>query len=187
MQPDTITDILQTTSIMKIAGDGFILREWRDEDMASLSRHADNINVWNNLRDQFPHPYTEDDARAFFEVVKSRPYQMEFIIEVDGQAAGNMGFVPGVDVERFSAEIGYFTGEEFWGRGIMSKAVRLLVEEYIFTQTPIVRVFTAVFDFNIGSQRVLEKAGFRRLATLHKAAYKNGRFIDEIAFERVKE
>lgn len=173
---------------MELKGDKFILREWREEDLPSIARNADNINVWNNVRDYFPHPYTVDDAAAFFEVVRARPCQMEFVIIADGEAVGNIGFYPqGDDVERFSAEIGYFIGEEYWGRGIMSAAVRLLVEEYIFVHTPIVRVFTAVYDYNIGSQRVLEKAGFTRIGVFRKAAYKNGRFVDEIAYERVKE
>lgn len=173
---------------MELKGNGFVLREWRAGDLESMARNANNINVWNNLRDGFPHPYSIADAQAFFEVVKGRPYQMEFIIIVDGQAVGNIGFFPqGNDVERFSAEIGYFIGEEYWGRGIVSSAVRLLVEEYIFKHTDIVRVFTAVYDYNTGSQRVLEKAGFTRIGRFRKAAFKNGRFIDEIAYERVRE
>ncbi len=172
---------------MEFRGNNFVLREWREDDLGSIAENANNINVWNNLRDFFPHPYTFADATAFFEVIKTRPYQQEFVIVVDGKAVGNIGFYPqGNDVERFSAEIGYFIGEPYWGRGIMGDAVKVLVEEYIFVHTPIVRVFTAVYEYNIGSQRVLEKAGFDRIGIFHKAAYKNGRFINEVAFERVK-
>jgi len=172
---------------MELKGSNFILREWREEDFESMAENANNINVWNNLRDFFPHPYTIDDAAAFFEVIKTRPYQQEFAIVVNGKAVGNIGFFPqGNDIERFSAEIGYFIGEPYWGKGIMSAAVKLLIEEYIFVHTPIVRVFTAVYEHNIGSQKVLRKAGFDLIGTFHKAAYKNGMFINEIAFEKIK-
>lgn len=173
---------------MELTGKNFVLREWREEDLESIAENANNINVWNNLRDSFPHPYTPDDARTFFEIVKGRTYQQEFVIVVGGKAVGNIGFCPqGEDVERFSAEIGYFLGEPYWGRGITSEAVRLVVVEYVFRHTDIVRVFTAVFDYNTASQRVLEKAGFTRTGRLRKAAFKNGRFIDEIGYEMVKE
>lgn len=180
--------VLQNRTVMELKGNGFILREWREEDISYIARNANNIKVWNNLRDYFPHPYTESDGLAFFEVVKGRPYQQEFVIVVGGEAVGNIGFyTQGDDVERFSAEIGYFLGEPYWGRGIMSEAVRLLVDDYIFIHTPIVRVFTAVFDFNAGSKRVLEKAGFRHVGVFRKAAYKNGRFVDEDIYEIVKD
>jgi RimJ/RimL family protein N-acetyltransferase len=112
---------------------------------------------------------------------------LDFAIDVDGHAVGNISIVLGSDIERFSAEIGYFLGEPYWGRGIMSAVVRLLTEEYVFKHTDIVRLFTAVFDYNYASQRVLGKAGFRRLAVLHRSAYKNGHFIDQVAYERVKD
>ena len=99
------------------------IRPWRLDDAASLTRHADNRKVWLSLRDRFPHPYTTEDAREFLEAtVKVEPITI-FCIEINGAAVGGIGINLGIDVHRYTAELGYWLGEEFWGRGIMSEAV----------------------------------------------------------------
>lgn len=136
------------------------LRPWRLSDCQSLAEYADNIRVWNNLRDGFPSPYTEEDAREYIESTLSKGCVQDFAIVIDGKAIGDIGFIPQSDVERYSAEIGYWLGEPYWGQGIMSGIVFRFVE-YIFTTTELVRLYAPVFDYNTASRRVLEKCGFR--------------------------
>jgi hypothetical protein len=94
------------------------VRSWRTADAEPLARHADNRKIWLNLRDAFPHPYSSHDAREFITSVRDRTPETTFAIAVDEEAVGSVGFVLRHDVERVSAEIGYWLAEPFWGRGI---------------------------------------------------------------------
>jgi len=156
----------------------FELREWRLSDAASLAENANNINIWNNVRDYFPHPYSEEDGRQFIEMVLDKPKPaVDLAIVVDGKAVGGIGIVPQKDVERIGAEIGYWLGENYWNRGIMTDVVREMTN-YAFTHFPLQKIYAPVFDFNIASHKVLQKAGFEREVILKQAAIKNNKVID---------
>ena len=89
------------------------------------------------------------------------------------------------DVERLSAEIGYWIGEPHWNRGIAGDAVGSICE-YAFRETELIRLFASVFEYNAPSMRVLEKNGFRKVGVQRRAAIKEGRIIDLHLYERVK-
>lgn len=163
----------------------FTLRPLMPEDAESLAIHLNNKNVWDNLRDGLPYPYTPEDAKAFIAFQHNEPSLTCYGIVVDGKAVGNIGFTRNHDVERFSAEVGYYIGEDYWGRGIMSAALSSAVADYFFT-TDVIRLYATPFGHNKASARVLEKAGFTFKCTMTKAAYKNGRFTDELYYERLK-
>ena len=105
---------------VRIEGEGFVVREWRFSDCDSLAENANNEKIWNNVMDHFPHPYTKQDAFDYISMVHAMPApSMRFAIEVDGKAVGSIGFGSEGDIERVTAEIGYWLGEPYWGRGIM--------------------------------------------------------------------
>jgi RimJ/RimL family protein N-acetyltransferase len=147
-----------------------------------LIRHANNRRVWRNLRDRFPHPYTgpsADDWLAYATIEERSPW--EFAIEVDGEAAGGIALERGADIERHSAEIGYWLGEPFWGRGIATAAVRAITTR-AFEQTDLYRLYGCVFAWNPASMRVLEKSGYRREGVLVRSAVKDGILIDRVIY-----
>ena len=171
---DKISMIIGTSTIHT----DLLLREWRLSDTKSLAENANSINIWNNVRDYFPYPYTEKDAEEFIRMAMEKPNPCtEFAIEIEGQAVGGIGIVPQTDVHKISAEIGYWLGEKYWNRGIMTNVVRQIVE-YTFEKFAVTKIFAPIFEFNIASMRVLEKAGFEREAVLKKSAIKNGKTID---------
>lgn len=170
---------------IQIECDGFLLRPFVPEDARSVARYADNIRIWNNVRDQFPHPYKRTDADAFIAIASGKKTVQDFAIVIDGDAVGGIGYVPGTDIERVSAEVGYWLGEPYWGRGIMSAAVRAMAA-HIFATTEIQRLFAPVFAHNTASMRVLEKAGFRQVGILRNAAVKNSQIIDLHYYELTK-
>ena len=107
----------------------YLLREWKLSDKESLTENANNINVWNNVRDHFPHPYKVEDAAQFIDMVLSKEQPcIDFAIEIEGKAVGGIGIVLNSDVERISAEIGYWLGENYWNRGIMTDVVKEMVD-----------------------------------------------------------
>ena len=170
---------------IKSKQENFRLREWKLTDIVSLVKHINNEKIWNNVRDGLPYPYTMLDADKYIRMVQAQPYVQYFAIEVAGEAVGGVGIVPLTDVERLSAEVGYWLGEDYWGRGITSEAVALLVD-YVFRETGIIRLFASVYEYNPASMKVLEKVGFTRQAILRDAAIKNGRVIDMYYYDLIK-
>jgi ribosomal-protein-alanine N-acetyltransferase len=162
------------------------LRASQPGDEESLVLNANNRNVWINLRDLFPHPYTLADARNWIQRASTESPVRNFAIVVDGKAVGGIGFIPKEDVYRKSAEIGFWLGEEYWGRGIMTEALRA-VTEYAFANFDLCRLYAGVFEWNLASMRVLEKAGYHLEAQLKKAVTKNGKTIDEFLYAIVRE
>ncbi|MBX0335433.1 GNAT family N-acetyltransferase [Pontibacter sp. HSC-14F20] len=159
----------------------FKLRPWTLEDLDSLVRYADNFNIARNMSDIFPHPYTYEKGRAFIEIAtKSDPPNI-LAIEVESETVGGIGVHPQHDIYRKNAEMGYWLAEPFWGKGIITEAIRLMVD-YSFANLDIARIYARPFGHNIGSQRALEKAGFVLEAKLENTFYKNGKYQDELIY-----
>ena len=104
-----------------------LVRPWRREDRASLLRHADNPNVARYLSLRFPNPYTPADADAWFAFLDSQEDPEGWAIEVQGEAVGGIGVRRGAAEFAHSAELGYWLGEAYWRRGIVTAAVRMVV------------------------------------------------------------
>ena len=163
---------------IRLETDRLVLRPWRTGDEEALVRHANNRRVWINLRDLFPHPYTLDDARDFITLNTVKPPPpMNLAIEHGGEPIGSIGLHPLADVSRFTAEIGYWIGEELWGRGLAAEALRRFTD-YAFEQFPFERLEGWIFATNPSSGKVLEKAGYEYEATLRRSAFKDGQFLD---------
>ena len=170
---------------MLLRGERCLVRRWRARDAASVVRYANNFKVSRYLRDRFPYPYTPEHARAFLaSAVDEEGDETRFAIEVDGEAVGGIGVIPGTDIERFSAEIGYWLGEPFWGRGIVSEAL-VLVTERTFDRLNMLRLFALTFLTNGASVRVLEKAGYEREGCLRSGAVKHGEVHDQLVYGRI--
>jgi ribosomal-protein-alanine N-acetyltransferase len=157
------------------------VRSWRTSDVEALIRHANNYKIWLNLRDAFPHPYTRHDARAYIRSVRERVPETTFAIAVGDEAVGSIGFVLRHDVERVSAEIGYWLAEPFWGRGITTEALAAVTRHAIETHA-LTRLYALPFAWNAASCRVLEKAGYVLEARLRQSAIKDGAITDQMQY-----
>jgi RimJ/RimL family protein N-acetyltransferase len=161
------------------------IRPWRLDDAESLTRHANNRRVWLSLRDKFSHPYTTEDARKFLEgTVKFEPIT-DFCIEVNGAAVGGIGIHLGIDVHRHTAELGYWLGEEFWARGIMTEAVGAF-SDFCFDRFSLRRIYAEPFANNRASARVLKKSGFLLEGQLKNNVVKGGRLLDSLLNARTR-
>jgi [ribosomal protein S5]-alanine N-acetyltransferase len=161
------------------------LRPLRKEDAPTLARYADNPKVASYLRDRFPHPYSTEDAVRFFEYATHAPDECVACIEVGREAAGAIGLQFRKDVERCSAELGYWIGEQFWGRGVMTAAIRCFTA-WAMPCFELTRVYAEVFVENPASGRALEKSGFVRVGVLRKAAIKHGLYHDYVLYDLVR-
>jgi [ribosomal protein S5]-alanine N-acetyltransferase len=165
-----------------------VLRPWTLEDLDNLVRFANNKKIAGNLTDAFPHPYSREDGIAY--ITAHHPDRVPdpvrvFAIEVDGIACGSIGIFPQTDIHRKNAEMGYWLAEDYWGRGIMTEAVKQIIE-YGFNTFDITRIFARPFSTNIASQRVLEKSGMKLEGRFEKTLFKNGQFLDELIYAITK-
>jgi [ribosomal protein S5]-alanine N-acetyltransferase len=163
-----------------------MLKLWGFDNVPAdrLQQLADNPNIARNLRDIFPHPYIIADADGFIEAAVTGAIPHVFGIFVDDEFIGVGGITVKTDIHRNSAEIGYWLGEPYWGKGYATEAVKLLTE-YAFN-IGLIRVFAGVFAHNKASQRVLEKAGYTLEAILRSAIIKNGEVMDEHLYAIIK-
>ena len=158
-----------------------VLRPWAAGDEPSLARHANNYEIWRNLRDYFPHPYTLADAEQWISFTQQQTPQTLFAVEVGGEAVGGVGLYLKSDIERLSAEIGYWLGEAVWGKGIATAAVRAL-STYGFKELSLTRIFAVPLISSTASMRVLEKAGYVREGVLRRSAIKEGIVLDQVLY-----
>jgi [ribosomal protein S5]-alanine N-acetyltransferase len=162
-----------------------VIRAWKNEDLQELVLQANNVNVWNNLRNYFPHPYTEEDGKAWLEKVVNALPAINMAIESDGQLVGGIGLILNGDVYIKSAEVSYWVGEKFWGKGIATEAVRQMTE-YAFYYFDLVRLYAEVFETNKASMRVLEKNGYYLEGVRRKAVFKNNVLMDDYIWVKLK-
>ena len=154
-------------------------------DAKAIARMGNNPKIAGFMRDVFPHPYRLENAVAFVNNVKDQHPTKVFAILADGEHVGCCGIFPKEDVARMNAEVGYWIGEEHWGKGIATQAVKLIAA-YGFDTLGMNRIYASVFSPNKASARVLEKAGFTYEGNHLKAVYKNGEYLDELFYSLLR-
>jgi ribosomal-protein-alanine N-acetyltransferase len=161
--------------------EGFKLRAFNLDDLDDLVKYANNAKIARNLTDMFPHPYGPEDGKKFIKMAMTHDPQQIFAIAIDGKASGAIGIHPQSDIQRRNAELGYWLAEPFWGRGIVTSAIKLLVP-YAFENFDIDRIYARPFGSNKASQKVLEKAGFAFEYRFKNTLIKNGVYEDEVFY-----
>ena len=164
------------------------IRKWELSDAKDLAAALSNRKVQDNLRDGLPYPYTEQDGKEFISAMLSADENetFAFAITVNNMVIGSIGIFRQGNIHRQTAELGYYIAEEYWGKGIMTEAVKQICE-YVFANSDIIRIYAEPFAYNIASCRVLEKVGFQYEGTLRSNAVKNGKVIDMEMYSLLKE
>ncbi|MCX6223407.1 MAG: GNAT family protein [Bacteroidia bacterium] len=173
--------------MVTLTSNSLTLRPWREEDLTSLVRHANNFNIWINLRDAFPYPYSEEAGKVWLNTAMNEATNLLLAIEIDGEAVGGIGAIFKDDVYRINTEIGYWLSEQYWGLGLVSTAITLLVDHIFLHYPDIQRIYADLFSYNPASARVLQKCGFH-LEAIHKnAVIKNCQVVDEHRYVKFRE
>ena len=164
------------------------IRKWELSDAKDLAAALSNRKVQDNLRDGLHYPYTEQDGKEFISAMLSADENetFAFAITVNNMVIGSIGIFRQGNIHRQTAELGYYIAEEYWGKGIMTEAVKQICE-YVFANSDIIRIYAEPFAYNIASCRALEKAGFQYEGTLRSNAVKNGKVIDMKMYSLLKE
>jgi len=162
------------------------LRSLQKTDKQQFAKLLNNKHILNNLRDHIPYPYTENDALYFFDYVANNDAEKVFAVTYKNELCGVVSLVLQKDVHRHTAEIGYWLGKPFWGKGIATQVVSMMTN-YGFDELHLKRVYAIVFENNKASMRVLEKNGYQKEGVLVKAILKNGKLLDEYRFYKLNE
>ena len=163
------------------------IRKWRISDAADLALAVSNKKVQDNLRDGLPYPYTEQDGAEYIQAMLSadKNNTFAFAVTADDKAIGSISVFRQENIHRRTAELGYYIAEEYWGKGIMTVAIKQICD-HVFQNSDIIRIFAEPFAENKASCRVLEKAGFQLEGILKSAAIKNGKIIDMKMYSLIK-
>jgi ribosomal-protein-alanine N-acetyltransferase len=167
--------------VFPLVGAACLLRPWTLGDLPSLVRHANNRNISRQLRDVFPYPYTDGDGLAFVQMASAVEPPTALAIEVDGEACGGVGLVLRSGNERHTAEVGYWLGESYWGRGVGPDALRL-VTRYAVDAFGLARLDAFVVATNTRSCRTLEKAGYVLEGRTRRSFLKDGVMHDQCCY-----
>ena len=169
----------------RLFGELIVLRAWQPDDLQPLLRIANNPRVAANMRNAFPHPYTAADGYDWLDLALNDLAETAWAVAVGGELAGGIGLLPQTDINAGTAEIGYWLGEPFWGRGFATDAVRTLTS-HALSELGYRRLFATVFASNVASCRVLEKSGYVREGVMRRSAIKNGVIFDQVLFARIQ-
>ena len=163
------------------------IKKWELTDAGDLARALSNTKVQDNLRVGLPYPYTEKDGTDYISAMLSADENETFAFAIvsDNKVIGSIGVFRQENIHRQTAELGYCIAEEYWGKGIMTDAVKQICK-YVFDKSDIIRIYAEPFAYNTASCRVLEKAGFQYEGTLRSNAVKNGKIIDMKMYSLLK-
>jgi ribosomal-protein-alanine N-acetyltransferase len=161
------------------------IRSWKKEDAPIIAKHANNRNIWLNLRDGFPHPYSLEDAKQFIANALAKKPETFFAIALFKESIGSIGFSLGQDVHQYTAEFGYWLAEPYWNQRIMTGVIQT-VTEYAFEKFELKRIYAQPYATNPASAKVLNKAGFQYEGRLKANVYKDGKVLDQLIYAKTK-
>jgi RimJ/RimL family protein N-acetyltransferase len=171
---------------VSIAGRACRLRQWFGSDAEPLVPIANDPYIARYLSHVFPQPYTRADADRWIAEQLQTETVGQFAIEINGELAGGIGFIVGRAERAGTASLGYWLGRRFWGRGVMTEAVQVATQ-WAFETWQVRRIWANVMDPNVGSSRVLEKAGYALEGRVRAAICdRRGIIHDELIYGRLR-
>ncbi|MDB5225950.1 MAG: acetyltransferase [Bacteroidota bacterium] len=160
-----------------IISESLKLRPWCEEDKQELQRIANNSNVTKYLRERFPHPYTKNDAERWVSLNIMGLHETHFCIEYNGKPAGGIGIDIQNDIHKYTAEMGYWLGEEYWNKGIVTQCIQT-VTPFFINKFQLKRIYATASVGNVASIKALERAGYTFEGTMKNYAHKDGVDLD---------
>ncbi|KAB8068561.1 acyl-CoA N-acyltransferase [Aspergillus leporis] len=161
-----------------------LIRPFYTGDIEALAEEANNPEIGRWLRNRFPQPYSLEDAKTWVWIANSSLPILNFAIcrQEDNVAIGSIGLTAKEDVYYRTMEIGYWLGQDHWGKGIATEALSALTSWAFENFGHVLRLEAEIYDGNEASQKVLLKAGYELEGRRRKAVEKNGVVMDALMF-----
>lgn len=168
---------------MLLRGERINLRKMKRSDARSIYRHANDMEIARYTK--LPYPYRLRNAKEFIRkthnrFIERKGYNFGIEWKETETIIGVMSFIT-VDHLNKNAEIGYWVGREFWGKGIAREAINLILR-FGFKRLKLKRVFALVMHPNVRSFKLLESCGFRYEGRMRKSAFRKRRWMDELIY-----
>jgi len=168
---------------LKIKGKQINLRKLKKSDAFSIQRNAKDFEIARYTT--IPHPYTLKNAEDFIKLTHlkiNKKKAFEYGIELK-ETRGIIGMIGlmNIDYNNKNAEVGYWLGKKYWGKGIMKEAIKLIIN-FGFKKLMLVRIYARVMHPNIASAKLLEKSGFEYEGTMRKSTFRNGNWMDNLNY-----
>jgi len=172
--------------LLKFLNNNYCIRDFQFDDVPALVKYANNYKIFRWVKDNFPYPYTIKDAELWISVARNSNEGLNYAIANDKELIGGIGVKFKEDVYRFSWELGYWLGEPFWNKGIITEAVKVFTK-YLFENYNIKSITANVYEGNKASMKVLTKAGFKLDGVIRKAVFKEKLFWDLYVYTLLRE
>jgi RimJ/RimL family protein N-acetyltransferase len=172
--------------LLKFLNNNYCIRDFQFDDVPALVKYANNYKIFRWVKDNFPYPYTIKDAELWISVARNSNEGLNYAIANDKELIGGIGVKFKEDVYRFSWELGYWLGEPFWNKGIITEAVKVFTK-YLFENYNIKSITANVYEGNKASMKVLTKAGFKLDGVIRKAVLKEKLFWDLYVYTLLRE
>lgn len=160
------------------------LREYKKSDTDRLVQLANNENVSRYLVDSFPYPYTRKDAEWWIDIGCKKNGAITRVIVYQEEFVGGIGIQPKIGWKSHLAEIGYWLGEEYWGRGIGTEALGIMTH-LALSAGKYKKLFAPVLGPNRASMEVLEKNGYILEGILKQEVFKGGQYYDICHYAKI--
>jgi RimJ/RimL family protein N-acetyltransferase len=166
-----------TKAFPKLYGNLVNLREISINDVWVITQLLMNYNVSKHLW-EVPNPYSKEDAIEFikcanseFKIMKALHFAIES--KITPRTRNNLEFVGTISVKNIDlvdkkADLGYWIGEQYWGRGIASECLKLVIDYAFSAELGMKQLCAYVFPENKASIRVLEKNGMNKIGEVNE-------------------
>ncbi len=173
---------------LEIEGERIVLRKLRVSDV---------LDIYKNLQDKdmvkwtlnIPWPYKKQDAvkwirKTHYGIKKRKEYSLGIILKNENKLIGAISLMH-IDCKNKNAELGYWLGKKYWGKGYMTEAVKLMLK-FAFEKLKLHRIYANLFEKNVASRRVLEKASFKLEGIMREHKYRYNKWHNELKFGILK-
>lgn len=171
---------------MRLETERLILRTFEDGDAPYVFELRKDPEVTYNLLSD---TQSEDEAvswvaRCQGSVGEKQSYPMAIVSKEDGRLMGMCGLFR-VSWEHMRAELIYWLGKAFWGKGYITEAAWGMIR-FGFEELGLERISVGCFARNKASARVIEKLGFKYEGCARHKFKKNDEFLDELRFGMIR-
>jgi len=164
-----------------------ILRPFHAEDAKRVSELCNNINIYKSTS-SLPYPYPVESALAWIQnhdenFISDKSYEFAITDKLTGEIYGAIGLSNHKNNK--NGEIGYWIGEDYWGKGYATEALRAIVD-FAFSVKDYHKVWGRFFDSNPSSGKVMQKVGLVYEGLLKEHILKDGKYEDLILYGLIK-
>jgi len=168
---------------LKIEGKQITLRKLKKSDAPSIYQNAKDFEIARYTT--LPHPYRLKNAEDFIKMThqkirKKKAFELGIELKESKEIIGMMSLMD-IDYDNKNAEIGYWLGKKYWGKGIMKEAIKLILN-FGFKKLNLVRIYARVMHPNIASAKLLERSGFKYEGRMRKTTLRRGKWMDDLRY-----